>query len=100
MRLVQELGWGNAMRILLTGDEFSAHRRATLGLVQEVVPAGQQLERALAIAQTIARQSPVGVRATLASARLARQDGERGSLRAHAARPAAGAWRRTTRSKA
>ena len=41
---------------------------------------GAQLERALAIAQTIARQSPTGVRATLASARLAREQGERAAF--------------------
>lgn len=77
VRLVQEAGWGNAMRILLTGDEFSAQEAYRIGLVQEVAPTGTQLERALTIAQTIARQSPSGVRATLASARLAREQGER-----------------------
>jgi enoyl-CoA hydratase/carnithine racemase len=75
VRLPQEIGWGNAMRILLTGDEFSAQDAYRLGLVQEVAPAGQQLARALAIADTIARQSPVGIRATLVSARLARDQG-------------------------
>jgi enoyl-CoA hydratase len=77
VRLVQEVGWGNAMRILLTGDEFSAPDAYRIGLVQDVVPAGSQLERALTIAETIARQSPVGVQASLASARLARAEGER-----------------------
>jgi enoyl-CoA hydratase len=80
VRMVQEAGWGNAMRILLTGDEFSAHEALRIGLVQEVVPAGSQLERALAIAETIARQSPVGVQATLASARLARAQGEQAAI--------------------
>jgi len=77
VRLVQELGWGNAMRILLTGDEFSAEDALRLGLIQELVPAGTQCACALALAQTVARQSPVGIRATLASARLARAQGER-----------------------
>jgi enoyl-CoA hydratase/carnithine racemase len=76
VRLVQELGWGNAMRWLLTGDELSADEAHRIGLVQEVVPAGSQLERGLAIADVIARQSPVGVQASLASARLARHKGE------------------------
>ena len=44
------------------------------------MPAGSQLERALAIAETIARQSPVGVQASLASARLARREGERAAF--------------------
>jgi hypothetical protein len=60
---------------LLTGDEFDAQEALRLGLVQEVVPVGQQLERAVAIAETIAAQAPLGVRATLASARKALVDG-------------------------
>jgi enoyl-CoA hydratase/carnithine racemase len=80
VRMVQELGSGNAMRWLLTGDELSAAEALRLGLVQEMTPHGQQLERALALATTIARQSPVGVRATLASARLARAEGERAAF--------------------
>jgi len=77
---VQELGWGNAMRWLLTGDECSALEAYRIGLVQAVVPAGEQLASALTLAQTIARQSPVGVQATLASARLARREGERAAF--------------------
>jgi enoyl-CoA hydratase len=80
VRLVQELGWGHAMRILLTGEEFSADAALRWGLVQEVVAHGQQLERALALAQIVASQSPVGVRATLASAHLARQAGEQAAF--------------------
>ena len=36
-RLPQVAGWGNAMRYLLTGDEFNAEEAYRLGLVQEVV---------------------------------------------------------------
>lgn len=70
-RLVQTAGWGNAMRWLLTGDEFGADEAYRIGLVQEVVPPGEQLERAIAIAETIAAQAPLGVQATIASARSA-----------------------------
>jgi enoyl-CoA hydratase len=80
VRLVQEIGWSNAMRILLTGDEFGAAEAYRVGLIQEVVLPGTQLARALVIAQTIARQSPVGVQATLASARLARREGEQAAF--------------------
>lgn len=69
MRLVQTAGWGNAMRWLLTGDEFGAEEAHRIGLVQEVTPPGEQLDRAIAIAETIAAQAPLGVQATLASAR-------------------------------
>lgn len=68
-RLVQTAGWGNAMRWLLTGDEFDAAEAHRIGLVQEVTEPGKQLERAIAIAETIAAQAPLGVRATIASAR-------------------------------
>ena len=36
-RLPQRAGWGNAMRWLLTGDEFGADEAHRIGLVQEVV---------------------------------------------------------------
>ena len=69
LRLPREVGWGNAMRWLLTADELSAAEALRIGLVQEVVPHGQQLARALELAQTIAAQAPLGVYATIASAR-------------------------------
>jgi enoyl-CoA hydratase/carnithine racemase len=80
VRLIQEIGWGNAMRYLLTADEISAETALRLGLVQEVTPPGQQLERAVAIAETIAAQAPLGVYATLRSARLARAHGEAAAI--------------------
>jgi enoyl-CoA hydratase/carnithine racemase len=46
-RLPQRVGWGNAMRWLLTGDEFGADEAHRIGLVQEVVEPGKQLERAI-----------------------------------------------------
>lgn len=75
IRATQQLGWGNAMRFLLTAEEFGAQQAHHIGLVQDVVPPGEQLQRATEIAQTIARQAPLGVRATLANARLAQQEG-------------------------
>ena len=71
LRIVERAGWGNAMRYLLTGDEFDAATALRLGLVQEVVPAGRQFDRALAIAETIAAQAPLAVRETIRSARRA-----------------------------
>lgn len=75
IRAPQRLGWGNAMRFLLTAEQFGADTAHHIGLVQEVVPAGQQLERAVAIAQVIAAQAPLGVYATLANARIAETQG-------------------------
>jgi len=75
-RLVREAGWGNAMRYLLTADEFGAAEALRMGLVQEVTDPGQQLERAVAIAERIAAQAPLAVQATLRSARLSILEGE------------------------
>lgn len=75
LRMPAEVGWGNAMRILLTGDEFSADEAFRIGLVQEVTEPGRQFHRALEMAAAIADQAPLGVRATLASARRARAEG-------------------------
>jgi enoyl-CoA hydratase len=69
-RLIERAGWGNAMKWLLTGDEFDSAEAYRLGLVQEVVPAGQQFERALAYAKRVAQQAPLAVQATIENARL------------------------------
>jgi enoyl-CoA hydratase len=79
-RAAAQLGWGNAMRFLLTADEFGAAEAKGIGLVQEVVPAGTQLERAAEVARAIAAQAPLGVQATLANARVARAAAERAAV--------------------
>lgn len=71
------LGWGNAMRFLLTGEEFGAQEALRIGLVQQVVPVGSQVDRAREIAEIIAAQAPLGVQGTLANARLGRDEGPR-----------------------
>ncbi|WAC43929.1 crotonase/enoyl-CoA hydratase family protein [Pseudomonas sp. SL4(2022)] len=75
LRMHQSAGWGNAMRWLLTGDEFDAHEAYRLGLVQEVVASEELLPKALWLAERIAAQAPLGVQATLASARQAIVEG-------------------------
>ncbi len=75
-RAPRQLGWGNAMRWILTAEEFGAEEAHRIGLVQEVVPAGQQLGRAVEIARTIASQAPLGVEGTLRSARQALRSGD------------------------
>lgn len=82
LRLPQVAGWGNAMRWLLTGDEFDAAEAHRIGLVQEVATdAATAVSRARDIARTIAdRAAPLGVRATLASAQLARTQGDAAAI--------------------
>ncbi len=76
IRFPREVGWGNAMRYMLTGEAFDAAEALRMGLVQEVVPAGDQLQRALELAQLISQQAPLGVSTTLQAARRAQRDGE------------------------
>src|SRR4051812_48194180 len=81
IRFPREVGWGNAMRWLLTGDRFNAQEALRLGLVQEVVEPGTQVERAAELAERIAsRSAPLGVRAILASAQRATVEGERAAI--------------------
>ena len=75
IRAAAHLGWGNAMRFLLTAEEFGAEEALRIGLVQEVVAAGSHVERAVEIAELIARQAPLGVQGTLANARVAASHG-------------------------
>lgn len=75
LRMHQNAGWGNAMRWLLTGDEFDAHEAYRLGLVQEVVASEDLMPRALWLAERVAAQAPLAVQATLASARQTVEQG-------------------------
>ncbi len=70
------------MRYLLTGDEFGADEALRMGLVQEVVEPDRLLPRALELAGTVAAQAPLGVQATIRSARQALAEGEPAAMRA------------------
>ena len=75
LRFPERAGWGNAMRWLLTGDEFDASEALRIGIAQEVVATERVLDRAIEIAETIAKQSPLGVYATIKSARKMQSEG-------------------------
>lgn len=75
LRFPERAGWGNAMRWLLTGDEFDASEAYRIGLAQEVVETEKVLDRAIEIAERIANQAPLGVRATIRSARKMQSEG-------------------------
>lgn len=76
LRLPQQMGWANAQKYLLSGDSWSAAEAHRLGLVQEIVPAGDQYRAARAMADKIAAAAPLGVSAILKSSRLAMTEGE------------------------
>ncbi len=76
IRFMYEVGWANAMRYVLTGDEFGADEALRLGLVQDVAADAEDAKRkALAIAERIAKCAPAAVRATRTSARVAYEQG-------------------------
>lgn len=64
LRMAERAGLGNAMLHLLTADEFDSAEAHRLNFVQKVVPAGELLAAAGAIAQRIAAQAPQAVVAT------------------------------------
>lgn len=74
LRFPRAVGWGNAMRWVLTGDSFNALEAHRIGLVQEVVADGEHYARGLELARRVAAQAPLAVQATLANARLATSD--------------------------
>jgi enoyl-CoA hydratase len=54
-RLPRILGLGRALDLILTGRVVDAREALAMGLVTEVVPGGRHLERALEIAEALAR---------------------------------------------
>ncbi|HZJ91485.1 MAG TPA: enoyl-CoA hydratase [Thiopseudomonas sp.] len=62
----QKLSWlvgeGWAKRMILCGDRVDARTAERIGLVEEVVAQGQALNKALELADKVAKQSPVSVR--------------------------------------
>ena len=76
IRFPRAVGWGNAMRWVLTGDTFPVAEAHRIGLVQEVVKHGEQYARGLEIAHRIAAQAPLAVQAALANARIAVGQGD------------------------
>ncbi len=74
-RFLDRAGWGNTMRWLLTGERFGAEEARRIGFVQEIVPKGRALERAMELARAIAKAAPLGVQGTLINAQLALHDG-------------------------
>ncbi len=63
-----------AMQILLTGEPITALRAHEVGFVNDVVPAGLLRERAQALAQRIAANAPLSVRAAKKTVYLSRPE--------------------------
>lgn len=76
VRFVQRGGWGNAMYHLLTCDQWDAAESLRIGLIQEIVAPGKHVERAIELAEQIAKQAPLAIRATKANAMRALLHGQ------------------------
>lgn len=79
-RYISRAGWGNAMYHLMLCDEFSAAEAYRIGMVQEVVPAGTQVERAMQVANVIARNAPLGIQVTKEAGRKYVEAGEAAAI--------------------
>jgi enoyl-CoA hydratase/carnithine racemase len=76
LRLPKEIGWANAQRYMLTGDEMSAQEAYRMGLVQHLTEPGRQFDKAMEMARSVANAAPLGVRGALRSCRTAALQGE------------------------
>ena len=79
-RFITRAGWGDAMYHLMLCDEFTSAEAYRIGLVQEVVPAGQQTERAMELARIISRNAPLGIQVTKEAALKYIEAGERTAI--------------------
>lgn len=59
--LPQAVGHQRAMELIVLGERLSAAQLHALGLVNRLVPKGQALPEALALARTVAERSPVAM---------------------------------------
>ena len=80
VRFIQAAGWQKAMPYLLTGKAFDAQTADRLNLVSEVVPNGEEYERAITIAQEICKAAPLGVQGLLSSAQDVSRSGTAAAL--------------------
>jgi enoyl-CoA hydratase len=69
VRLRRQIGYAVAAEMLLTGEDISAQRAHQLGLINHVVPDGEALAHARAIADRVAANGPLAVSAILRTLR-------------------------------
>ena len=82
MHLLQKLPIGETLRVALLGanERMSAERAHQLGLVSEIAPAGELLERALWVADAIAATPVLAIQGTLRAIWMAHELSRREAL--------------------
>ncbi|WP_101952346.1 enoyl-CoA hydratase/isomerase family protein [Mycobacterium sp. 3519A] len=68
-RLTRILGYRRAIELIITGRVIDAREAERIGLVNEVVPTGTCLQRAIALAETVAKLPQPALRTDLEAAR-------------------------------
>lgn len=66
-RLVQLVGKGKAMELILTGDMINAEEAHRLGLVNHVVESGKEVAKACEIIEKIATKGPIAIEKSIES---------------------------------
>jgi enoyl-CoA hydratase len=69
VRLRRQIGYAVAAEMLICGEDLPARRAHELGLINHVVPDGQALAKAREIAERIAKNGPLAVKAIVATLR-------------------------------
>lgn len=82
VHLLQKLPLGETLRVQLMGahERMSAERAYQLGLVSEVVPAGELMDRAMWVAERIAAAPELAIQGTLRATWLAHEISRREAL--------------------
>lgn len=63
VRLARQIPYAKAMQILLTGEAMSAQEAHRIGLVNEIVPAEELLQRSMSLGRLVADNAPLAVQA-------------------------------------
>ncbi|ASJ76285.1 enoyl-CoA hydratase/isomerase family protein [Granulosicoccus antarcticus] len=79
--LTRMCGYGQAMKILLTGDRFDAEEAHRIGMVEWLVEVGEERNKALEVAAQIAGNSNIATQAVKAAVRSALEGGVDAGLR-------------------
>lgn len=77
-RLVQYIGKTKAMELLMTADMIGAEEAHRLGLVNYVVPAGEEVGKATELIEKIATKAPVAISKIIAAVNAFYTDGVNG----------------------
>ena len=77
-RLIQYIGKTKAMELLMTADMIGAEEAHRLGLVNYVVPAGEEVGKATELIEKIAAKAPVAISKIIASVNAFYSDGVNG----------------------